>query len=182
MSEDTTNEDLIENAEEGQSCEGPIQLPTQDATEPPVTQPQEATVHPLYPHGKPADDVVPEEVLAQANEVMKARWLSILIQLTNSARFNKFLEDNYTIGDRIDHENKTIETLVVEKPISVGPPLEMKQFWQIRKAIDLSGTEKVDEVFNAIMKALGQEPPGLVTSATEADVRAAAAAKDELDA
>ncbi len=112
------------------------------------------------------DELDSEAVMEEANEVMKERWLSIFIQLTNSRRFNQFLDANFTIGDRIDEENRTIETLVVENPQAVGPKLTGRQLAGIR--IALTKVDDVDETFNKIMAILGQhEVSNLVTASGE---------------
>lgn len=125
-------------------------------------------------------DLVPEEVLSKANEVMKERWLSIFIQLSNSPRFLQFLEDNYVIGDKLDHEANTIETMVVEKPTAVGPALTLNQAWQIRQEIRFSGATNSDSLLKSVLKILGQEPPNLIMSATDADIKQAVDAEESL--
>lgn len=121
-----------------------------------------------------------DEVLSVAGDMQKDRWLAILIQLTNSHRFNKFLDDNFLIGDQIDEEAQTIQTLVVEKPIAVGPPLTAGQLTKIRMALSNAGVQEVDELFNKVLAILGQEDnsSGLVTP-TGADI---ASLKGKLDA
>lgn len=103
-------------------------------------------------------DVDPEEVLAAASDLSKDRWLSILLQLVNSHRFTKFIEDNYVIQDRIDEEEKTIETVVIENPVATGPQLTSGQLSEIETLIRLSGCKHPNGVFKGIMKILGQEP------------------------
>lgn len=134
----------------------------------------------VFPGEKQDEDLIPEEVLKEANGVMKDRWLSIFIQLSNSHRFTKFLEDNFVIGDNIDHEHNVIETLVLEKPTAVGPALALNQVWQIRQQIRFSGANNPDALLKNILKVLGQEPPEIITSASEADIKAAVAQEEDL--
>jgi hypothetical protein len=127
----------------------------------------------LNPAGDPDDELEPDEVIAEANEAMKDRWISILLQLSNSQRFATFVSSNFDIIDQIDDETKTIETYVIEKPTSVGPPLTMNQLWQLRKAIQFSGAKHVNSLFRDVMAVLGQTPPDVIATATDADVTAA---------
>jgi hypothetical protein len=105
-------------------------------------------------------DAIPEEVLGQASDVMKERWLGIFIALNNHHRFRKMLEANYIIRDVVDDEAKTIDTQVIEKPTSVGPPLTGKQLWKMRQALQANGCSDIDKAFNDVMKVLGQEDTG----------------------
>lgn len=90
-------------------------------------------------------------------EFKKDRLLNIFEQLFKSHRFITFFEKNYTIKDNIDHENKQIETLVIEKPESVGPPLTSGQLVDIKGILKVAGCKHEDKVFEAILKVLGQE-------------------------
>lgn len=119
--------------------------------------------------GREETDIAPEEVIESASAIMKDRWVSILVQLTNSHRFNKFLEDNFVIQDIIDDDTKTIETRVIEKPLSVGPPLTSSQIHAIRKIVKLHGVEDVDAAYNAIMGALGQDDQPSIVLADSLD-------------
>jgi hypothetical protein len=151
---------------------------TDDNTTPPVKLR-------VFPGEKQDTDLVPEEVLKDANDVKRDRWLSIFIQLSNSDRYTKFVEDNFVIGDKIDHEKQTIETMVLEKPIAVGPALALNQIWQMRQSIRFSGANDPDTLLTDILKVLGQEPPSIILNASDQDIQAAIDAqgdKSKLDA
>lgn len=64
-----------------------------------------------------------EETSKELEEFKKERWLYIFSELSKSERFKHFVEDNFNITDNIDHEKQEITTLIVEKPVSVGPPI-----------------------------------------------------------
>ncbi len=108
------------------------------------------------------DERIPEEVLAAASDAAKDRWIGIFVQLTNSHRFNTFLEDNFIIQDRIDEEKKTIETLVVEKPLAVGPPLSPTQLTELRTLLKIANCTQPEKVFESVLKLLGQEENSLI--------------------
>lgn len=113
-------------------------------------------------------DLSPEEVLAQATTAAKDRWIGIFVQLANSHRFNKFLEDNYIIQDRIDAEKQTIETLVIERPIAVGPALSSAQLTEMQTLLKLSKCQHPEGVFEALLKLLGQDGPSIILANGEA--------------
>lgn len=126
-------------------------------------------------------DAIPEEVLGQASEAMKERWLGIFIALNNHQRFRKMLDSNYIIRDVVDDEAKTIDTQVIEKPVSVGPPLTGKQLWKMRQALQANGCVDIDKAFNDVMKVLGQEDAASIIMSTDVD-SAQANMKRKLDA
>jgi hypothetical protein len=102
----------------------------------------------LFPTGVPED-------LDRSSAAAKDRWLNIFIQLTQSQRFLSFIEKNFKIVDSIDHENKRIDTMVIETPVAYGPELELSQIAAIRKAI---GKRKDgNKVTEEILKILGNE-------------------------
>lgn len=99
-----------------------------------------------------------------ATEPVKERWWSVQKQFLQSHRFLEFLKNNYVIVDEINVEAKTIETLVVENPTSVGPPMSSGQLHEIQTLINMSGCKKPDKVFQRILKILGQDAPSLILS------------------
>lgn len=112
----------------------------------------------------------PETVLATASQAKKDYWISIIIQLFNSHRFTKFVESNYLIGNAVNKEDQTIETIVVEKPIAVGPPLSSSQVVEIRQLLKLNECKRAEGTLKAILKLLGQDedPSGIITDLSDA--------------
>lgn len=105
---------------------------------------------------------VDPEDLDAASIALKDRWLAIFIQLARSHRFLTFIEKNYAIQDIVNEEERTIETLVVESPLAIGPPLNSTQMIEIQNVIKLSNCTNPDQVFERIMKLLGQESSKLI--------------------
>ena len=128
------------------------------------------------------EDLTPDEVMDRASDAAKDRWIGIFVQLTNSHRFNKFLEDNYVIQDKIDEEKKTIETLVIEKPIAIGPQLSSAQLNEIRTLLKISGAKHPEGVFSAILKLLGQDGPTIIEATTGSIEELCGSLKGKLDA
>ena len=114
-------------------------------------------------------EMSPEEVAEAQQKVARERYLGIFLKLMQSERFKKFLEDNFDITDRIDHDAKTIETLVIEKPVAVGPKLAPQQIIQIQSAVSGSGAKDAPATVKRILDILGQEGSVILT-ATEADM------------
>jgi len=104
----------------------------------------------------------PGVVIADANEAQKDYWCEVLLQLTNSHRFNTFVEDNFEIQTFINDEEKTIDTRVIERPVSVGPPLSSGQLQEVRTILSLAGCNHPEAVFTAILKTLGQDAPEII--------------------
>lgn len=129
----------------------------------------------LSPSGEIANPIPPEEILAQLNAAKKNRWLAIFIQLSRCERFLKFIERNYVIRDKIDHENQTIETQVFENPAAVGPELTTVQIAKIYSLLKMYNTRHPKVVLTEILKTLGQEKssPTIIPSATNKDVKEA---------
>lgn len=121
-------------------------------------------------NGTPLEpELSPEEVEQARQQVMKDRYLSIFIKLMQSERFKEFLEKNFDITDRIDHDSRTIETLVIEKPVVTGPKLSPQQLIQIQAAVSGSGAKDSPKVVQRILEILGQEAAAILL-ATEADM------------
>ena len=93
--------------------------------------------------------------IKDSTQAAKDRWLNIFIQLSDSERFNDFVSRNFKIVDSVNHEEKTIETLVVESPLACGPPLEPEQVIAIRMA--LGKIKNAKKIAEKIFKILGQE-------------------------
>lgn len=110
-----------------------------------------------------------EEVAKAQQEIARDRYLGIFVKLMQSLRFKNFVESNFDITDRIDHDEKTIETLVIEKPVAVGPKLEPQQIVQIQAAVSGSGAKDAPATVKRILEILGQEGSVILT-ATEADM------------
>jgi hypothetical protein len=133
------------------------------------------------------EDLDPNTVLAQANQAMKERWLAILIQFHNSKRYTDFIDNNFEIRDYINEEDKTIQTLVVEKPTAVGPKLAPGQIVKIHKLLTEHKAENVTDLVTKLFSILGQDEDvvNLIASANMDDVQAAAVQanlKGKLDA
>lgn len=97
----------------------------------------------------------PESAEDNLTEAQKNRWLNIFIQLSQSPRFSSFINNNYAIVDKVNHEDKSIETMVIESPVACGPELEMAQIAAIRKAVGKVKNGK--EITKKILEILGQE-------------------------
>lgn len=110
-----------------------------------------------------------DKVLTEASDAVKERWLGILIQLTNSKRFNEFLENNYEIRDYVDEEAKSIQTLVIEKPQAVGPSLTSSQVAGLMRTLKLYGVREPERALKAIFGVLGQEERPVILDADGQD-------------
>ena len=120
-------------------------------------------------NGKPEEqELNEEEVTKAAEQVARDRYFAIFMKLLQSERFKHFVDSNFDITDRIDHEAKTIETLVIEKPIVTGPKLAPQQIMQIQAAVSGSGAKDAPKTVHRILEILGQE--GNVLLATPADM------------
>ena len=127
-------------------------------------------------------DLSAEEVAEQANEAKKERMLAIFLQLMESSRFRKFVDDNFVIGDAINDETKTITTCVVEKPVAVGPRMAPKQLFAMKKLLVNHGVKDEDKAFYELCALLGQDPSTQSSIVIDTDVEAAKNLKDKLDA
>lgn len=112
----------------------------------------------------PGVDLSAEEFAA--TDAVKERWWSVQKNFLQSHRFLEFIKNNYVVVDEIDAEAKQINTLLVENPTSVGPPLSSGQLMEIQTLINLSGCKKPDKVFNKILKILGQDAPTLILTSS----------------
>ncbi len=104
-----------------------------------------------------SEDNKAAEFVASLNDSKKDTLLEIFFQLNQSPRFAKFVENNYHIQKGIDHEAKTIEIQVIEKPDSVGPALTPIQILKLKKAISDSGVINSVDLLHTILKILGQD-------------------------
>lgn len=116
-------------------------------------------------------DKDPEEDLATASESTKNRWLSIFIQLAKSKRFIHFVENNYDIKDFIDDEKKTITTLVIERPVVVGPAITVDQLRHMMKVLTNHRCKKPSDALHKIMEYLGQKKASQVLLASHNDLK-----------
>jgi hypothetical protein len=94
--------------------------------------------------------------------VRQQRLLHIFMELGKSKRFTEFVDNNFDIVDQINDEEKSITTLVVEKPMAVGPQMSAKQVANIHKIIAASGTDKVGDTMRKLLETLGQDDSGLI--------------------
>jgi len=133
----------------------------------------------LDPTGDMDNEKPPEEVLEGAKQAAKDRWLAIFIQLSKSKRFKHYVLNNFDIIDNIDEETRTIETLVIEKPESVGPSLTSSQVQTMVTILKQYGCSSPTKAFSAIMAALGK---GKVASIVPASMEDLQQIKDQDDA
>ena len=121
----------------------------------------------------------PEMSLNDALEVSSEneidRLLHILLDVLTTQRMQQFLALNFSVAVHVDHDAKLVETRVIERPVTVGPALTGNQLFQMRQQIVFSQATNPDALMKNICKILGQEPPSLVLSATEADAQREAA-------
>lgn len=103
-------------------------------------------------------------------EAKKNFWTGVLYKLVESKRFLEFLDNNYVIGVHKDDEAKTVDVLVTEKPVSVGPKLAGDQVFKIQAACMQAGARDTAALVKRIMGILGQEE-SLIISSSDADVR-----------
>lgn len=113
------------------------------------------------------EDVEPEEILKNAPEAQIARWLEIFFQMNKSRRFRDFVNKNFVIQDEVDPDARTIMTLVIENPISVGPLLAPQQIVGIGKLLAQNGVTDLAKVMQGFMEILGQEEDMGVTLDTD---------------
>lgn len=139
-----------------------------------------------------SDDVTPIESAkktkpmspldAMSPEAKKAFWDSVFFKLTDSDRFLKFVDANYDIGFLKDDDAKTFEITVIEKPVSVGPPLSAEQRFKLHVACMRAGAKEPLVLMGHIFKLLGQEPPSsIITSADDAELKRAVAEAESQD-
>ncbi len=121
------------------------------------------TSNTLFPSG------IPESAEDVKSLAMKDRWINILIQLSASERFQDFINKNYKIIDSVDHSDKTIDTMVVESPISFGPPLDMSQIAAIRAT--LGKTKNANKIVEKILMILGQEDTSSIEVVSSLDIK-----------
>lgn len=107
-------------------------------------------------------DALSDEQKEAVQAIRSQRLLHIFTELYKSKRFVEFVENNYDIVDEIDEEAKTITTLVIEKPLAVGPQMSAKQVASLHKIIVASGTEKIGETMKNILENLGQDDSGII--------------------
>jgi len=98
----------------------------------------------------------------ELNAARQQRLLDIFVQLNKSKRFVDFIAANYLINSVIDDENKTIETTVIEKPISVGPKMSPLQVGKITTLIQACGSRNPVATLTELFNLLGQEESTLV--------------------
>jgi len=128
------------------------------------------------------EETPPEDILDQAGAAKKELWLAIFLQLNRSARFTKFVEDNYDIQHAIDDEKKTVGVMVVEKPVAKGPALTGPQLAKIATTLHAAGCKSPRDTLQSLLKILAQEDnntPSIVP-ATEADMKKVADLKKKL--
>jgi hypothetical protein len=123
----------------------------------------------LHAGNVPSEDAEPKEILEDAPPAQITRWLEIFFQLNNSKRFRAFVNSNYTIQDEINERDRTITTMVIEKPDAVGPPLAARQLIAIGKLLVVSGvkTEDASETIMAFMRILANSPEADITLSTD---------------
>lgn len=104
------------------------------------------------------DILSPEDVLKQANDAQKDYFLSIFFALTQSERFNTFLEDNYEIQRAIDDETKTISVRVIEKPTTASrPQITSGQMLKLAARLSSLKIPNPSEEARRILHLLGEE-------------------------
>lgn len=103
------------------------------------------------------DVPTPEEVVEGLSQARKDRIIAIFYALAQSDRFNKFVDDNFDISDRIDDEAKTIETIVVEKPVSTAFKLTPNQTIKLMATLKRLGVDNASEGVMEVSRALGDD-------------------------
>lgn len=110
-----------------------------------------------------------EELLEESSDAVKNRWLDIFIQLSNSSRFTSFIEENFDIIDRVNHEDKEIQTLVIEKPIDQDKSFELDshQKFKIYNILSLTKCPNLQDTYKAILSTLGNDSGIILASTVE---------------
>jgi hypothetical protein len=106
-------------------------------------------------------DIEPQQAASPTDgmdtEAKKSFWTNVLYKLVESRRFLEFLDANYVIGVHKNDEDKTVDVLVTEKPVSVGPKLAGDQIFKIQAACLKAGARDTAALVKSIMSVLGQE-------------------------
>lgn len=138
----------------------------------------------LHAGAVPDEEDPVEGIIDAAPPAQLQRILEIFYQLNKSRRFKDFIAANYKIRDDINTEEKTITTLVIENPISVGPRLAAHQLVAMGKLLVMAGCDDANMTMKAFMMILGQEDEhsGITLDTNMDKAQADAAALKKFDA
>lgn len=117
--------------------------------------------------GTPELDI--DEQVEQMPQAQKDYWLAVYCALSSSKRFREFVKNNYDIGQKFDHEKKTVEIIVVEKPDSIGPSLSKAQIFKIHGLLTSYGVKpgSITDCTLAVLRVLGQAKSDIVEGSPE---------------
>ena len=104
-------------------------------------------------------------------DAKKAFWTNVLYKLVESRRFLEFLDANYVIGVHKNDEAKTVDVLVTEKPVTVGPKLAGDQIFKIQAACLKAGARDTAALVKNIMTVLGQEKNLIIGVTNDVEVQ-----------
>lgn len=107
---------------------------------------------------------------AEMSQAVKEYYLSIYSKLAESKRFRDFIAANFDIRQEINEEEKTIDILVVEKPVAVGPALSANQILKLQGVLGSYGVVDTVAAVQAVMRVLGQEQSIIVTDTKDIKV------------
>lgn len=107
---------------------------------------------------------------AEMSQAVKEYYLSIYSKLAESKRFRDFIAANFDIHQEINEEEKTIDILVVEKPVAVGPALSANQILKLQGVLGSYGVVDTVAAVQAVMRVLGQEQSIIVTDTKDIKV------------
>jgi hypothetical protein len=116
------------------------------------------------------EDDLEEVTTDTLSQAQRERLLHIFLGLGKSRRFMDFIENNFHIQEGVDHEQKTIEIQVIEKPIAVGPKMSPSQLSKLYTACKKYGMKEENKFFAELLEILGQEQSDIVL-ATDGDLR-----------
>lgn len=94
----------------------------------------------------------------------KDYWLAVYSGLCGSQRFTDFVKANYEIQNIVDHEKKSYEIRVIEKPVAVGPKMAPTQVFKLQEILIGFGVKNTVDCVKNILKLLGQESSPIITS------------------
>jgi hypothetical protein len=99
--------------------------------------------------------------------------VTAFLLLQQSARFVDFFDKNYELKNDVNHETKTIELLLLEKPPTKEPFLiaddtAAKLSTMLRQEFTISNPGKAVQRFMDVLN--GKEEPSLIVGATDSDL------------
>jgi len=104
-----------------------------------------------------------DEKVAELTPAEKDYHLAVFGGLMGSSRFVEFVRGNYEIQKILDHENKSYEVRVIEKPVAVGPKMSPGQVFKLQELLMSYGVRDAVDCVKNVLKVLGQESSPIIT-------------------